>query len=75
VILTGVIDREAEIERNRKMLAEVQGHLKRCEAKLANQQFLSKAPAEVVELQRKRQRELQEQLRAIEENLRTLGAA
>ena len=46
--LAGLIDLDAERKRLSAQLAEVEGEVRRLEGKLGNEQFRSKAPAEVV---------------------------
>ncbi|MCI0415600.1 valine--tRNA ligase, partial [bacterium] len=50
--LTGVLDITAEIERLRKELKKIEVELQQAEKKLANQNFVKNAPAEVVEEQK-----------------------
>jgi valyl-tRNA synthetase len=72
VSLQGLIDVEAEIKRLEKQLAEKQKHLQGILAKLTNNSFVAKAPADVVQQQREMMAELQRQIEAIEFNLREL---
>jgi valyl-tRNA synthetase len=74
VPLTGLIDRAAEIERNRKQLQSVESQLKSYQSKLNNADFISKAPRDVVEFHQQRVAELQAQKATIEEILQALGA-
>ncbi len=48
VPLAGLIDTDAERAKLSKQLTEAEGEIKRLEGKLANEQFRSKAPADVV---------------------------
>ena len=73
VPLTGLIDRAAEIDRNRKLLQSAETQSKTFQAKLSNADFVAKAPPDVVELHRQRLTELQAQITAIREILRELG--
>ncbi len=50
--LAGLVDLEQEVARLGKALAEVDGEIRQVEAKLANEAFTSKAPAQVVQQQR-----------------------
>jgi valyl-tRNA synthetase len=72
VSLQGLIDVEAEIKRLEKQLAEKQKHLQGIHAKLANDSFVNKAPADVVQQQREMMAELQNQIKAIDETLNEL---
>ena len=49
VPLGDLVDIPKEIARLEKDLANAQGEIGRCQAKLANQGFLAKAPAQLVE--------------------------
>ncbi len=48
VPLAGLIDTDAERAKLSKQMAEAEGEIKRLEGKLANEQFRSRAPADVV---------------------------
>lgn len=48
------IDVKAERERLEKEAARLMGEVKKCEGKLSNERFVSKAPAAVVDVERKR---------------------
>ncbi len=73
VSLQGLIDVDAERKRLEKQLAEKRKHLQAAQAKLANVNFISRAPAEVVVQQREQVAELQRQIAALEKNLHELG--
>src|SRR5262249_40539358 len=72
VSLAGLIDVAAESARLQKQRAEKQKHLAGAQAKLGNANFVANAPAEVVQQQRDKLAELENQLRIIEETLRDL---
>jgi valyl-tRNA synthetase len=72
VSLAGLIDVAAEVKRLEKQLAEKRKHLLSTKAKLANPNFVSKAPAEVVQQQSESVADLESQIQAIEKNLREL---
>jgi len=61
-----------EIERLTKERARLQNEIARKDKQLSNENFVSRAPAEVVEKERTRRRELAETLRKIEERLAAL---
>jgi valyl-tRNA synthetase len=63
--LAGVIDTQAEEARNRKALADLDRQLTAVQAKLRNESFLSRAPADVVEQQRAKESELAAQRAAV----------
>ena len=70
-VLTGASDDAAQLERARleKELAEAEGWLEAARARLANEAFIGKAPAAVVEGARERERELAEQVDRLRERL------
>ena len=72
VSLAGLIDVEAEKKRLAKQREEKLKHLQGTRAKLANSNFVEKAPADVVQQQRDMVVDLQSQIQAIEDNLRDL---
>jgi valyl-tRNA synthetase len=72
VSLRGLIDVGAEVKRLEKQLADKRKFLQGTRAKLDNPNFVSRAPAEVVEQQRAQVDELEAQIRTLEENLRDL---
>ena len=69
VPISGLADLEVERQRLTKSRDETAGHIKHVQAKLANKGFVSKAPANVVEMERARLVELQDKLAMIERNL------
>ena len=73
VNLAAFLDVEAEkakkLKEREKMFSLIQGK----EAKLSNEQFISRAPANVVEKERASLAEMQEQLRALDELLASLA--
>ena len=66
VDLAGLIDFDAEIAKNAKEIAKVRDWITAKEKKLANESFVSKAPAHVIESERKSLAETQEKLRSLE---------
>lgn len=60
VDLEGVIDKSKEMERQQKILAEIEKSLKIAENKLNNHSFVKKAPTHVVEKERQLYKELLE---------------
>jgi valyl-tRNA synthetase len=73
ISLRGLIDPAAETKRLQKQLAEKQKHLQGTRAKLANPNFVDKAPADVVQQQKDQVADLEKQIEVIEANLRELG--
>ena len=60
--LDGVIDKEAELDRLGKQKAEIEKGLNSIEKKLSNENFIGRAPAEVVEKEKGKKLELAEKL-------------
>ncbi len=73
VDLAGLIDIEAEIERKQKERDKLAGLIAGKEKKLANEKFVSRAPADVVQRERDSLAELQEQHRAAKAVLERLA--
>jgi valyl-tRNA synthetase len=71
--LAGLLDFDAERTRLTRDLAKIVAELDARNRKLANESFLERAPAEVVEKERAIQREYLEKKRRIEATLATLG--
>ncbi len=67
------MDLDAERKRLRKEFDELGGHLQRVEAKLGNEGFVAKAPAAVIESERKRMEELRVKRADLERNLAEIG--
>ena len=72
VPLGGLMDLAAERQRLGKERDELHAHIERLSGKLANEGFIAKAPAAVVEQERGRLAEMQERLATIERNLSEL---
>lgn len=68
-------DRGAEIEKLRKQLADKLREVANVDAKLANESFVARAPAHVVEGARAQREKLLVEQRRIEETLREMGEA
>ncbi|MFO0839204.1 MAG: valine--tRNA ligase [Phycisphaerae bacterium] len=73
VPIAGLADLDVERRRLAKEREDVSGHLARLEGKLANESFVAKAPAAVIEQERARLSELREKLAAIEAHVSELG--
>ena len=67
------IDVEAEKARLTKQLDQLRGHAKSLEAKLANENFVSRAPAEVVQQQRDKLAEVRAQAESVQAALAKLA--
>jgi valyl-tRNA synthetase len=73
IAAAGLVDRDAEAARVRRELAALEATLAGVQKKLANEQFLARAPEQIVERQRALRTELIEQRARLQERLRTLG--
>jgi valyl-tRNA synthetase len=67
-------DRGAEVEKLRKKLAETEREAAAIDAKLANEQFVSRAPAKLVDDTRARREALEVQLQKIRHTIGEMGA-
>jgi valyl-tRNA synthetase len=72
--LAGLIDKEAENTRLTRELEKKTGELERCEKKLANANFVDKAPAAVVDKERARASDLQNAIASLKEQQRRIQA-
>jgi valyl-tRNA synthetase len=75
VPLTGVVDFADEAARLKKSIEKAAAERDKIVKKLSNEGFLAKAPAEVVEKDRGRVRELEEMLQKLRESLKRTGVA
>ncbi len=71
--LEGVIDVEREQSRLKKKLEEALGYLKSAEKKLANPDFLEKAPETIVEREQKRYEQTKQEVKHLTSRLEQLG--
>ena len=72
VPLGNLIDAEAEIEKAETEINRLQGFLAGIEKKLSNERFVQNAPAQVVELERKKYADAQSKIAALEETISKL---
>jgi valyl-tRNA synthetase len=70
--LAGIIDLKAERLRIENEISKIQKEMAPIQKKLANQEFLSNAPQDVVRLNQSRLSEFQEKLSKLDENLKRL---
>ena len=73
IMLYKEVDPAAEVERISKEISRVSGEIAKCKAKLANASFVERAPAQVVEQERKRLAEFEEVLAKLQDQLKKLG--
>jgi valyl-tRNA synthetase len=71
--LEGLIDLDIERQRLQKEISRLEGSLIGIEKKLSNEKFVSGAPAEIVEKERTKQRDGQENLQKLNEILENLS--
>ena len=71
--LGDLIDLDAERARLQKQIDDKQKMLERAEAKLANENFITRAPDEVVQRERDRAREARAAIDALEKRAAELG--
>ncbi len=71
--LEGLIDLDVERQRLQKEISRLEGSLTGIEKKLSNEKFVNNAPAEVVEKERAKQRDWQENLSKLKEILNNLN--
>ena len=72
VVLSGLVEIQVEQQRIQLALTEVEKMMQDLNGRLANEDFLKKAPKEIVEKERKKAEELENRRQRLEENLRTL---
>jgi valyl-tRNA synthetase len=72
IYLPGLVDPAKETARLKAQLSKLEADRAKAEAKLAKPDFLERAPAAVVESERKKLEELSAQIRLVEDNLRTI---
>ena len=73
VSLEGIVDVDAERERLRKAIADVEGQLAASQKKLANESFTTRAPAEIVQKERDKLAEFEARLDKLRTQLDELG--
>ncbi len=71
--LKGLVDLQAECERTARLLAEVAGEMGRQQAKLANEQFVRRAPAHLVEREREKLADAERRAEALRARRAELG--
>jgi valyl-tRNA synthetase len=72
VPLKGLIDLDQENARLSKRLSELEGHLTGIRKKLSNESFVSRAPANVVEYEKKKLEDMTAEFELVKANLEIL---
>lgn len=72
MILKGLLDIEAEVKKLKAQLDKVAVELEKMNAKLSNEKFTSKAPAHILERDRRIQKEYQDKFDKLSENIKEL---
>lgn len=70
MILTGLLNAEAEIKKITEQIAKVQKDLDKVNAKLVDERFTSRAPEHILERERRIQKEYQDKMDKLTENLK-----
>ena len=73
VPMAGLIDVAAERARLEKQIQRVEKELAKCDGKLSNERFMSKAPEEVVQQERQRSEQFRQELGHLRDNLERLA--
>lgn len=73
VVLSGLVDLQVERQRIQAALTDVEKMIRGLEGRLQNQEFLKKAPKDIVDGERKKADELANRKMRLLENLKTLG--
>ena len=68
------VDPAEEIDRLSRRLAKVEEDLEKCLAKLSNDSFIDKAPPDIVEKEREKERELKEKRRQLNDQIEAVKA-
>ena len=74
VPMAGLIDTAAELKRLDKELAKLEKNLAQCEGKLSNPRFVDNAPAEIVEQERGRVKDMQASIAGLREQRDAIAA-
>lgn len=72
VPLGSLIDTEAELQKMQAEMQRLEGFLNGIKKKLSNEKFVANAPAQVVELERKKQADAETKIAALKENIAAL---
>ena len=75
IYLMGVVDPDKERERFKNQRIKLEKDLEKSNLRLSNDNFVSKAPAEVVEAEKKKLKEVQTQIQLVDKSLAALNDA
>lgn len=70
VLLAGLLDVEAEIGKINTQIEKIQKDLDKVTAKLSNEKFVSKAPEHIIDREKRIQKEYQDKIDKLQENLK-----
>ena len=74
VPIAGLIDKDAELDRLNKLQSQIEGELQRVDNKLGNQGFIAKAPAEVVNKEQMKKKDLESRKVEISKEIEKIAA-
>ena len=72
--LAGLIDKEQELKRLKTAIEKARAEVNRLNNKLANENFVAKAPAKVVQVERDKQQQAQNQLEQLNQQQQKIAA-
>ncbi|WP_372712469.1 valine--tRNA ligase [Ilyobacter sp.] len=70
ILLAGLLDAETEISKINAQIEKIQKDLDKVTGKLSNEKFTSKAPAQIIEREQRIQKEYQDKIDKLQENLK-----
>ena len=70
ILLAGLLDAETEISKINAQIEKIQKDLDKVKGKLSNEKFTSKAPAQIIEREQRIQKEYQDKIDKLQENLK-----
>ncbi|MGL5542920.1 MAG: valine--tRNA ligase [Fusobacteriaceae bacterium] len=73
MILTGLLNVEAETKKINEQIAKLEKELEPVNRKLSDEKFTSKAPAHILDREKRIQKEIMDKLEKLQENLKNLG--
>ena len=73
MVLSGLVDIAVERQRIESALSDVEKMIEGLRGRLSNEEFLKKAPKDIVDKEKKRAEELTDRKKSLEDNLKTLA--